>query len=404
MLIRVAFRIGVSVLVMLGLVFILIGLYIVVAFCNWRGDTIEEMIGPVPATPTPLNQATVEQLERQREREQNRAWASASRAPQWFPDGDRIAFGRGGRLYVSDSAGTRLDLIDGSGEGLDLVAAPSISPDGSRIAYAVYFEEPGTGSESWEIVTAKPDGTDELRLTENDTLDMNPVWSPDGTHIAFAVSPQPNRQLGISVMEADGSESRPLVTPEDLESRSVIGPPAWSPDGGRIAILAGDPEGGKFTYVLYVVAVDGTGLRTLADNTSMPTWSPDGRSIAFAMTSTDGGLYSLYTIDPDGSQLNEVAESPFRTVHRITTVSWSPDGSAILFGEHVFPIDGSAEWTLPWTDERTAWSPDGPRIAGYGGYHDVWLYTVERDGSDGRVLVERDENGKLVAAGGKPLP
>ena len=229
---------------------------------------------------------------------------------------------------------------------------------------------------------------------------MNPVWSPDGTRIAYAVSSQPDWQRGTSVIAADGTPSQPLVTPEDLENSYVRGRPAWSPDGNRVAILTQDSEEARS---IYVVAEDGSGLKKLADNTSMPTWSPDGSRIAFAMTTTEGGPYDLYTVHPDGSQQERMVQSSI-VRHRWTdTLSWSPDGSAILFGDHVFPTDGSAGWQLPRTDEYTAWSPDGSRIAVVGG-DDAVLYTIETDGTDGRVLVERHENGELIAAGGRPLP
>ena len=394
---RVALRCGVTLLVILGVAFALIGLYLFLVFFVVPWDS-----RPDPTATPPLSKEQIEQREIGRERR----LAFTSRAPQWFPDGSHIASSISGAVYVIDSAGSHLELIDGSGDGRDLAFAPSISPDGSRIAYAAYYEEPGTGSLNWEILTANPDGSDKTRLTENDRLDIHPVWSPDGNRIAFAVSPQSNWQFGISVMAADGSESQPLVVPTDLENSSVLAPPAWSPDGSHIAIVALNSEGDEFTHQIYVVAVDGTGVRMLAnDHTSAPTWSPDGRSIAFGMTATERGLYSLYTIKSDGSQLNEMAPSPFRNMHWSYTVSWSPDGSAILLRHRVIPVDGTAEWTLHWSHEHTAWSPDGSRIAIHsGGPYGVRLYTVARDGSDGRVLVERDENGELVAAGGKQLP
>ena len=102
-------------------------------------------------------------------------------------------------------------------------------------------------------------------------------------------------------------------------------------------------------------------------------------------------------------------------------VEWSPDGSALLFGLFVASVDSSMLVVLASPDRRgapppyrrrghsplelyslTSWSKDGARIAILTEYHSV-LYTVARDGSDSRVLVEKDEDGNLVAAGGRPL-
>ena len=94
--------------------------------------------------------------------------------PAWFPDGDRIAFSHAGSVYVVDSSDWSLQLIHGNDKeptGDDVIGlsyGPSVSPDGARIAYAAY-ERYGWWlgrSEGWEIVTARPDGSDQRRLTE----------------------------------------------------------------------------------------------------------------------------------------------------------------------------------------------------------------------------------------------
>jgi len=73
-----------------------------------------------------------------------------------------------------------------------------------------------------------PDGTDQTRLTFNTANDdTNPVWSPDGSKIAFASNRDGNFE--IYVMNADGTEQTRLTTDPGWKTN-----PAWSPDGKKL--------------------------------------------------------------------------------------------------------------------------------------------------------------------------
>ena len=72
--------------------------------------------------------------------------------------------------------------------------------DGKKIAYSA-----GSFSErSYELYIMNVDGSGKTRLTSNSFNDYNPVWSPDGTRIAFYCERGDERD--IYVMNADGSE------------------------------------------------------------------------------------------------------------------------------------------------------------------------------------------------------
>jgi TolB protein len=98
-------------------------------------------------------------------------------------------------------------------------------------------------------------------------------------------------------------------------------PPAWSPDGERIAFIIDDTE-------IYVMDADGGNLRNLSNHPAgdfNPVWSPDGRQIAF--TSMRGAFPGLYVIDVDGGTARLVREP----IDVNAVVAWSADGTHIAF-------------------------------------------------------------------------
>ena len=107
-------------------------------------------------------------------------------------------------LYVTGVDGTGEVRLT-SGPGAEFW--PSWSPDGSRIAFSSTRDDPNpddcfTTCRS-EIYVINADGTGTTRLTSNSADDTKPVWSPDGTKIAFETTRDGNRE--IYSMNAEGS-------------------------------------------------------------------------------------------------------------------------------------------------------------------------------------------------------
>ena len=220
--------------------------------------------------------------------------------PAWSPDGDKIAFqtNRDGNneIYVMNADGTdQTNLTHYS----KLDGWPSWSPDGTKILYysmrsvTLHVEEitPKLTGDNLEVTVMDADGTDVVNLSRNTATDQLPVWSPDGTKIAF----QSDRDgVGeIFVMNSDGTNQLNVTN-----NPAADGWPCWSPDGTKIAFVSsrdGDME-------IYVVNADGSGLTKLTDNSAWdggPTWSPDGTQIAFQ--SKRDGDYRIYLMDADGT-------------------------------------------------------------------------------------------------------
>ena len=129
-----------------------------------------------------------------------------------------------------------------------------------------------------------------VNLTNNAQDDARPVWSPDGTKIAFESDRVGNNK--IYVMNADGTNPVRLAQGDGDD-----GSPTWSPDGTKIAFVSnrdGDSE-------IYVMNADGTNLVRLTQNAGIdvdPAWSPDGTKIAFH--SNRDGDWEIYVM-PSGS-------------------------------------------------------------------------------------------------------
>lgn len=242
------------------------------------------------------------------------------------------------------------------------------------------------------IWTMNPDGSSPTRLTDDASrmeklpdfspvYDLSPVWSPDGTKIAFISNR--NYLFSLYVMNADGSNAR-LVTDRPLE----VGQPAWSPDGSKIAFTAGITGTIGMTKPsanIYVINVDGSGLTQLtrdAGANGSPDWSPDGKQMVFVSNRDNQNKSTIWLMNADGSN-QRVLPNPQNTTSAGFIggePAWSPDGTKILFTSYgacgdtagvaiyVTNIDGSNSRSITNDAKQCGWysspgwSPDGSKI------------------------------------------
>jgi Tol biopolymer transport system component len=216
-------------------------------------------------------------------------------------------------VYVMNADGTdlqRLTETASSTEGEDYGA--TWAPDGSWLAFTSIRSDgprdpdnPDFSSDR-EIYRMNADGSNERQLTATSTRysDEQPSISPDGTKIAFASNRHWDTtgfdQLDIYIMNADGSgEPRRLTFDAaptyPLETRSQN--PAWSPDGTRIAYESTRGLDGKGE--IFVTNADGSGepinVSNHPDWDTDPAWSPDGTQITF--TSERAGQRDIWAVD-----------------------------------------------------------------------------------------------------------
>ena len=243
--------------------------------------------------------------------------------PSWSPDGKRIAFVSSGvtpgmiyewddvHLYSMAADGTDVRRI---AEGPLVHETPRWSPDGERIAYAV-FEDRGLGQPpAIYIHVVGSDGGTAPRLTD---AASGPTWSPDGERIAYAKVD--GDDVALYTIAVDGTDARRLAAIEGWHlgrggpdpAKAWISKVSWSPDGSRILVLANE-------YVhpqIHVIGVDESDLPRLAmqnpGHVSIEdaSWSPDGTRIAmvgdFGMQGADDPAkwIALLTIGADGTGL-----------------------------------------------------------------------------------------------------
>jgi Tol biopolymer transport system component len=142
------------------------------------------------------------------------------------------------------------------------------SPDGSKLLYVSTADTPAFPNPGGdpEIYVMNPDGMGVSRLTDNTAYDFVPDWSPDGKAIAFSSTRDGKR--AIYKMNADGSGQieidyqAPCIDPQDpdLPRCTGDGSPVWSPDGSKIAFLRTIRDWGQYYDVLSTMNPDGTEL------------------------------------------------------------------------------------------------------------------------------------------------
>ena len=280
---------------------------------------------------------------------------------------------------------------------------PFYSPDGNKIVFAAEMgRENRTYGES-QIYVMNRDGSNIKRLSPYGRNEQLPIYSPDGSIIAFVSQKSEFEAREIWIMNADGSNRQPLTNNQFDDSC-----PSFSPDGNRIVFTRasvyrqrawGDWTWGSWN--IYIMNVDGAEERKITNENVYaficPYFSPDGSSLLVDVTMSlkDRNFQSKY---PDGTIcVVDINKGLFVPIGENDTgyPSFSPDASKIVYQgrpyhREIFIMDSDGSNKRQITKEQRynahpIFSPDGTKILFLSdpGRDDDWgLYEVNVDGSN----------------------
>jgi Tol biopolymer transport system component len=269
---------------------------------------------------------------------------------------------------------------------------PIWSPDGKKIAFISNF---GVGGATRNLFVMEPEAPEQgfnlavevTHFTSGVEIE-EPVWSPDGTRLAFVYGNSESTDK-IEVANSNGTTATPLVIAEHGVH------PTWAPDSGKIAYA--------FEGHIYVEEAGGAGFPPPLTGVEggEPVWSPDGSRIAFA--EKVGFASANLGIVPASGGSPTTLTSGLQFIYP----SWSPSGSQVVYrgsGEQlrVVNADGSGDHPLPKlaslnpNGPAPSWSPSGTQIVFQGYYYGSepstnGVYLQNTDGSGAAIPLVQGE-------------
>ena len=305
-------------------------------------------------------------------------------SPAYSPTTGRLAFeaswGGARRIWVADSTGRNPRQITADSSEAVVHTRPRWSPDGSKLAFR------RIESIKSDIMAVDVASQTLRRVTDDNAINMDPVWGPDGRHIFFTSSRGGGLNLWQVLLDRNGAAGPPVQLTtgagDDIQ-------PSVAADGGRVAFAVRGLNSDLWRLPVSPV----TGLPTgqpapLVKTTrveSRGAWSPDGRSIAF--NSDRMGEMNIWVRGVADSVDRQLTRGPGGDYQP----TWSPDGKRLVFfsarsgNADIWSVEtGDGRMTRltddPGTDTNPFYSPDGRLIAflsDRGGRSELWVMAAE---------------------------
>lgn len=285
-----------------------------------------------------------------------------------FDRGKKSTWNREVAIINADGTGLRY-LTDGAADN----SAPSLSPDGSMIAYV----NDNVGSKG-EIFIMNVDGTGKRRLTNHNSNKFATGWSPDGTKVIYCRN-WPDRLYSCNL---DGSGETRLSTIQGSSSYSI----SFSPDGRYICNVAnmtapGVPQVSGEIIVSEWVS-NGTGPPSLNDSTNVtnnsstrtgdgvPTFIPGSATNELVWAASSPGPSGTFTDSINALTKGRLQDNGPGTVPRFEIVD-----------REVIRTDGISQLVF---------SPDARKVIFVKKYPTYGLFVADWDGSTSPPTIKND--------------
>lgn len=243
-------------------------------------------------------------------------------------------------IYVLGMDGTTQVPVSRNGS---INLSPALSPDGTQVAWTAYLRD---NADIW----VKDLNTGRRRvLSSNEGVDTGAAWSPDGTKVAVAIS-KTGEDSDIFVLDSRTGRVLQQVT----KGGGIDVSPSWSPDGKKLA-FASERSGG---LQIYVATLDGGEIKRVTfqgSHNSDPVFSPDGERIAFVGRDRN---FDVFTVHVDGKHMSRVTQDQGDN----EDPCWSPDGRYLVFSStrngssQLFLSSSDGRHQVPITKGRGGWS------------------------------------------------
>jgi len=263
----------------------------------------------------------------------------------------------------------------------------------SLLGTKIYFVSNRTGSK--EIWVMDPDGSNQKRLTQFNSISIMPAVSPDGSKIAFTSYARGNP--AIFIFSVDPVRRLPFYN----QVASMNATPDFTPDGKEI-VYSSTASGWA---QIYVASLDGSNLRRISSSRAIevePKVNPKtGSEMVFV--SGRSGPQQIYRMNMDGANVERLTPGEGEA----SNPSWHPDGQIIAYAWtrgyatgnfNIFVMDVASRKYDQLThdmgrNENPSWAPDGRHVAfmsTHSGRPQIW--SMLADGTELRQLTTQGNN------------